>query len=178
MFDIGWSEMGLILMVALIVIGPKDLPRVARQVGRWSGKARAMAREFQRSIDDMAREAELHDIKQEIEKASRDVRSLDQHIGQHVDPDGDIRRALEPPRFDAGTTSSSPSSTSSTPASSSPTPAADAAPTTPALTPAAVDGEPPSVPASVTPAKPEPAHATAGTAVAAAAHDNPAADKS
>ena len=59
MFDIGWSEMAVILMVALIVIGPKDLPRVARTIGKWTGKARAMAREFQRSLDDMAREAEL-----------------------------------------------------------------------------------------------------------------------
>ena len=63
MFDIGWSEMAVILMVALIVIGPKDLPRVARTIGKWTGKARGMAREFQRSIEDMAREAELQDIK-------------------------------------------------------------------------------------------------------------------
>ena len=63
MFDIGWSEMAVILMVALIVIGPKDLPRVARTIGKWTGKARGMAREFQRSLDDMAREAELQDVK-------------------------------------------------------------------------------------------------------------------
>lgn len=95
MFDIGWSEMGLILLVALIVIGPKDLPRVARQVGRWSAKARSMAREFQRSLDDMAREAELQDIKAEIDKLSRtDLRST---IEETVDPDASLRRALEPP---------------------------------------------------------------------------------
>ena len=95
MFDIGWSEMGLILMVALIVIGPKDLPRLARQIGRWSGKARAMAREFQRSLDDMAREAELQDIKSEINKLTRtDLRS---EIERTVDPDSSLRRALEPP---------------------------------------------------------------------------------
>jgi sec-independent protein translocase protein TatB len=46
MLDIGWSEMGLILLVALVVIGPKDLPRVARTVGKWSAKARGMARSF------------------------------------------------------------------------------------------------------------------------------------
>jgi sec-independent protein translocase protein TatB len=95
MFDIGWSEMGLILMVALIVIGPKDLPRLARQIGRWSCKARAMAREFQRSLDDMAREAELQDIKTEINKLTRtDLRS---EIERTVDPDSSLRRALEPP---------------------------------------------------------------------------------
>ncbi len=95
MFDIGWSEMGLILLVALIVIGPKDLPRLARQIGRWSAKARSMAREFQRSLDDMAREAELQDIKAEINKLSRtDLRS---ELEKTIDPDASMRRALEPP---------------------------------------------------------------------------------
>jgi sec-independent protein translocase protein TatB len=96
MFDIGWSEMALIMAVALVVIGPKDLPRLAREIGKWTGKARAMAREFQRSLDDMAREAELQDIKAEIDKASRtDLRS---EIERAVDPDGELRRGLEPPR--------------------------------------------------------------------------------
>ena len=95
MFDIGWSEMALILMVALIVIGPKDLPRVARSVGRWTGKARAMAREFQRSIDDMAREADLQDIKAEVDKLSRvDVRH---RLEETIDPEGDLRRGLAAP---------------------------------------------------------------------------------
>src|ERR687884_105347 len=95
--DIGWSEMALIMGVALVVIGPKDLPRVARQVGKWSAKARSMAREFQRSLDDMAREAELQDIKDEIEKASRGASSFGAEIERHVDPDGELRRTPEPP---------------------------------------------------------------------------------
>lgn len=98
MLDIGWSEMGLILLVALVVIGPKDLPRVARTVGKWSAKARGMAREFQRSLDDMAREAELQDIKAEIDKVNRtDLRA---RIEETVDPEGELRRAIQPPRFD------------------------------------------------------------------------------
>ena len=93
--DIGWSEMAVILAVALVVIGPKDLPRLARQIGRWSTKARAMAREFQRSLDDMAREAELQDIKAEMEKLSRtDVR---QQIEETIDPEGELRRSLAAP---------------------------------------------------------------------------------
>src|SRR5918912_527424 len=96
MFDIGWSEMALILAVALVVIGPKDLPRVARQIGRWSAKARSMAREFQRSLDDMAREAELQDIKAEIEKASRDASGFGAELERTIDPDGDLRRTLRP----------------------------------------------------------------------------------
>lgn len=96
MFDIGWSEMALILMVALVVIGPKDLPRVARSVGKWSAKARSMARDFQRSLDDMAREAELQDIKDELGKLSRtDMRA---RLERTIDPDGALRRAVEPPR--------------------------------------------------------------------------------
>jgi sec-independent protein translocase protein TatB len=95
MFDIGWSEMAVILMVALIVIGPKDLPRVARTIGKWTGKARAMAREFQRSLDDMAREAELQDIKAEMDKLSRtDVRH---RIEETIDPEGELRRDLGAP---------------------------------------------------------------------------------
>ncbi|MFL5337374.1 MAG: Sec-independent protein translocase protein TatB [Geminicoccaceae bacterium] len=95
MFDIGWSEMALIVMVALIVIGPKDLPRVARSVGKWTGKARAMAREFQRSIDDMAREADLQDIKAEVDKLSRvDVRH---RLEETIDPEGELRRSLAAP---------------------------------------------------------------------------------
>ena len=95
MFDIGWSEMALILMVALIVIGPKDLPRVARTIGKWTGKARGMAREFQRSFEDMAREAELQDIKSEMDKLSRvDVRH---RIEETIDPEGELRRSLAAP---------------------------------------------------------------------------------
>ena len=57
MFDIGWTEMALVAMVAILVIGPKELPRVLRNIGRAMGKARSMAREFRNSIDEMAEEA-------------------------------------------------------------------------------------------------------------------------
>ncbi len=70
MFDIAWSELALIGAVALIVIGPKDLPRVMRSLGQWTRRARAMAAEFQRNLDDMMREAELDEIRREVEKVS------------------------------------------------------------------------------------------------------------
>ena len=70
MFDIAWSELALIAAVALIVIGPKDLPRVMRSVGQWTRKARAMAAEFQRNVDEMIREAELDEVRREVEKVS------------------------------------------------------------------------------------------------------------
>lgn len=93
MLDIGWSEMLVILVVALVVIGPKDLPKVARQVGRWTGKARAMAREFQRSFDDMAREAELEEIKAGLQKLN--PASLEHTIRETVDPDRKLEQALD-----------------------------------------------------------------------------------
>src|ERR687891_283148 len=90
MFDIGWSEMAVIMLVALVVIGPKDLPRLARNLGQWVAKGRAMAREFQRSLEDMAREAELDDVKREIEKVGRiNVRDT---IEKSIDPTGEKAR--------------------------------------------------------------------------------------
>jgi sec-independent protein translocase protein TatB len=62
MFDIGYSELLLIAVVALVVIGPKDLPRVMRTVGQWVGRARGMARHFRSGIDTMMREAELEEM--------------------------------------------------------------------------------------------------------------------
>ena len=62
MFDIAPSEMMLVALVAIIFIGPKDLPRVMRFVGQWVGKGRAMARHFRTAVDDMVREAELQEM--------------------------------------------------------------------------------------------------------------------
>ena len=93
MFDIGWSEMAIIMLVALIVIGPKDLPRVARNVGKWVGKGRALAREFQSQLEEMAREAELDKVKGEIEKAGRT--DLKRSIERSIDPKGDLKTAFE-----------------------------------------------------------------------------------
>lgn len=66
MFDIGWSELLTVLVVALVVVGPKDLPRLMRMIGRWVGKARAMADQFRKSFDEMARESELDELRAEI----------------------------------------------------------------------------------------------------------------
>src|SRR3954462_7362861 len=63
MFDIGWSELVVIAVVALIAIGPKELPGVLRMVGQWMGKARRMASEFQGQFQEAMREAEMADLK-------------------------------------------------------------------------------------------------------------------
>jgi sec-independent protein translocase protein TatB len=62
MFDVAPSEFLLIIIVALVVIGPKDLPRVMRTVGHWVGKARGVARQFRSGFDEMVREAELAEM--------------------------------------------------------------------------------------------------------------------
>jgi sec-independent protein translocase protein TatB len=66
MFDIGWSEIMVIAVVAIVVIGPKDLPRAMRTVGRWSGKMKRMGREFQNQFNEAIREAELDDVKKQV----------------------------------------------------------------------------------------------------------------
>jgi len=68
MFDIAWSELFVILIVALVVVGPKDLPKLMRTAGQWAGRARAMADQFRRSFDEMARQSELDELRAEVNK--------------------------------------------------------------------------------------------------------------
>ena len=75
MFDIGWSELLVIGVVALIAIGPKELPGVLRSVGHWMGKVRRMAAEFQDQFREAMREAEVADLKKQFEEASAQATS-------------------------------------------------------------------------------------------------------
>ncbi|MCC8941301.1 twin-arginine translocase subunit TatB [Bradyrhizobium sp. Arg68] len=78
MFDIGWSELVVIAVVALIAIGPKELPGVLRMVGQWMGKARKMAAEFQGQFQEAMREAEMADLKKsfdEVKEAATGITS-------------------------------------------------------------------------------------------------------
>lgn len=98
MFDIAWSELGIIAVVALVVIGPRDLPKVLRTVGQWTTKARSMAREFQSGIDDMVRESELD----ELRKAARQVTdfSIQDEVKKSIDPDGSLQKSFNEPMID------------------------------------------------------------------------------
>ncbi|KZM49819.1 Sec-independent protein translocase protein TatB [Labrenzia sp. OB1] len=87
MFDIGWTELLVIACVAIIVVGPKDLPRMLRTLGQTMGKMRRMSREFQSTFNDALREAESHadiaDMKKQVEKAA------------NFDPLGDIKKSIQ-----------------------------------------------------------------------------------
>ena len=72
MFDIfSWQHIIILLVVALVVVGPKDLPRMMHMAGKWAGKARDMASEFRKSFDEMARQSELDELRKEIEELKK-----------------------------------------------------------------------------------------------------------
>ena len=114
MFDIGWMELVLIGSVALIVIGPKDLPRMFRTFGQYMGKARGLAREFQRTMEQAADESGLRE-------AARDLQSVN-------------RLDIDPGKPGRPKTEAAPAEAKATPA---PTPASPAASTAPDPGPAA-----------------------------------------
>ncbi len=94
MLDIGWTEMLVVIIVAIIIIGPKDLPRTLRTVGQWAGKVRAVGRDFQRGLDDMIRETELDEMKKQLE-ATRQL-DLKKEVENTIDPTGSIKEAMQP----------------------------------------------------------------------------------
>src|ERR1044071_5958370 len=76
MFDIGWSELVVIAVVALIAIGQKELPGVLRMIGQWMGKARKMAAEFQGQFQEAMREAEMADLKKSFDEVKEAATSF------------------------------------------------------------------------------------------------------
>jgi sec-independent protein translocase protein TatB len=85
MVDLSWSHILIVLIVALVVVGPKDLPRLMRMTGRWVAKARAMADQFRKSFDDMTRQSELDELRTELEAL------------RHERPLADVESALRAP---------------------------------------------------------------------------------
>ncbi|MEM5584797.1 MULTISPECIES: Sec-independent protein translocase protein TatB [unclassified Roseibium] len=95
MFDIGWTELLVIACVAIIVVGPKDLPRMLRSLGQTMGQLRRMSREFQSTFNDALREAEkqadISDMKKQVEEAA------------NFNPLGDIKKSIEETAVKTGT---------------------------------------------------------------------------
>ncbi len=106
MFDFSWSEILLIGVVALVVIGPKDLPRVLRTAGQWAGRARAVAREFQFHLDQMIRDSELDEVRKTMHAAVNT--DLGTTVGNFIDPAGEIEKSLSAPELHGETAASAP----------------------------------------------------------------------
>jgi sec-independent protein translocase protein TatB len=146
MFDIGWSELLLIGIVALIAIGPKELPGALRTLGQWMSKVRRMASEFQNQFHEAMREAEMADLKKEVDEMATKAQSY-----AHFDPIDDIRKDIEkaaspPPDLDTLTdTAASP------PAATPPVATAPASPPAATETPPAAAPAEPAAPQNTAP---------------------------
>src|SRR5262245_62378427 len=97
MFDIGWGELVVIGIVALIAIGPKELPTVLRTLGQYMGKVRRMASEFQGQFQEAMREAELVELKKQAEDLKSSVSDLGSSVRDlgNVDPLADAQKQIE-----------------------------------------------------------------------------------
>ena len=97
MLDLSWQELFLIGVVALIVIGPKDMPQVMRSVAGLVRKARALSREFQTGMAQMMREAELDELRRKLEEAGRV--DIGKTVKDTVDPTGSLSDDFDPAQF-------------------------------------------------------------------------------
>ncbi|KIC42913.1 preprotein translocase subunit TatB [Ruegeria sp. ANG-R] len=97
MFDLGWTELLVIGIVALIVVGPKDLPVLFRNVGRFVGKARGMAREFSTAMNEAADEAGVNEIKKGLNAATNPVSTAMDGINEAA---RDVAKSIDPTKFD------------------------------------------------------------------------------
>jgi sec-independent protein translocase protein TatB len=93
LFDIGWQELFIIAVLALLVVGPRDLPRTLRTVMGYVRKAKDMAREFQNGIDEVAQEVELDDIRKEANRIGQ--MDITEEINNTVDPLGALKQDLD-----------------------------------------------------------------------------------
>ena len=144
MFDVfSGPHILILLVVLLVVVGPKDLPRLMRMMGQWVGKARNMANEFKKSFDDMARQEELDKLRLEIEElrnsnlnvaedaqrvaeADLPAETSSSHLGEEAPRSGEYQVNYTPP--DAYPDGTGPAPTPVAAASPAPAPAAEPAP--------------------------------------------------
>ncbi|TQF77066.1 twin-arginine translocase subunit TatB [Elioraea sp. Yellowstone] len=130
MLDLAWTEIALILLVALVVIGPKDLPHAIKGIAEFIRKARRMAGEFQVHVDEMMRETKLDEVKRQIDEVRQGAYEMKRQFEDEIDRDRDIARSFSDPFADSptGTTGSPPPAATPAPAALAPAPAAVAPP--------------------------------------------------
>ena len=117
MFDLSWSHIGLFVVIALLVLGPKELPNAIRTGAQLLRAGRKLAGEFRGGLDELMREAELDETRRSIKEAMTE--GLDKTIGEHVDPAGEIKSSLESPVIET----TSPAELSGPPSPALPNPA-------------------------------------------------------
>jgi sec-independent protein translocase protein TatB len=132
MLDLGWSEILIIGVVALIVVGPKDLPKMLRTLGQYAGRAKGIAREFQRSMDDAARQADIEELR-DVKKGLDDMRDAQHKMQRDMSQsflDGPSKPATGKPAAKPAKTKAAPEKAKAAPASAAdPTPEAAPRPT-------------------------------------------------
>lgn len=92
MFDLGWGELLVVGVVALVVLGPKELPNALRTVSNLTRTARKLANEFQSGVNEIVREAELEEARKAAESISKG--SISEAIGKAVDPTGEMKSTV------------------------------------------------------------------------------------
>jgi sec-independent protein translocase protein TatB len=138
MFEIGWGELLIIGIVALIAIGPKELPTVFRTLGQWTNKLRRMASEFQSQFQEAMREAELADIKKQVDDMTSQAQSY-----ASFDPVAEVRRELDSTQQQIESAmAEKPAPTTSPPVGAEPSAAPAIAPSTDVAAPSSGSSEP------------------------------------
>ena len=91
MLDIGWTEILIIAVITLFVVGPKDIPKVLRTMGIWIGKFKSISRDFQNTVHDAVKEAELDEVKKQIESAKT---GFTKEMSETIDSEGELTDML------------------------------------------------------------------------------------
>jgi sec-independent protein translocase protein TatB len=164
MFDLAWSEIALILLIALVVIGPKELPNAVRGIADFIRKARRMAGEFQVHVDEMMRETKLDEVKKQIDEVRTGIYDMKRDVERQIDEPG-LRDAFKDPFADSpgGSAGTGMGDTTATPAGSASGTASGTASGDAAATPATPPPPPPAQVAKGPPAFVPPAFVPPGT---------------
>jgi len=150
MFGLGWGEVVVIGIVALIAIGPKELPTVLRSAGLWMGKIRRMAAEFQGQFQEALREVEISDLKKQAEEMTSSVTDFS-NFDPMANAQKEMERAFMPEPPTTGELAPAPSTETAHAALAAPAPSAEPAPALPDATPLPEINVPlPSLPAPLT----------------------------